>query len=86
MTIDFAQPLMLLMLVVLPLLVVLHRASRNTLPLRRRRMVLAVRLIVTALLVLAVAEPRVYTKADRVAVAFLADVSDSTGTEGEIVN
>src|SRR5215203_1469895 len=82
MTIDFAQPLMLIMLVVLPLLVVLHRASRNTLPLRRRRMVLAVRLIVTALLVLAVAEPRVYTKADRVAVAFLADVSDSTGNEG----
>ncbi|HEX3244932.1 MAG TPA: VWA domain-containing protein [Chloroflexota bacterium] len=82
MSIDFAQPLMLLMLLVLPLLIVLHRASRNTLPLRRRRLVLGVRLLVMTLLVLAVAEPRLYTTADRVAVAFLSDVSDSTGMEG----
>jgi uncharacterized membrane protein len=82
MTIDFAQPLMLLMLLVLPVMVALHRVSRNTLPLRRRRLVLGVRLLVMTLLVLSVAEPRLYTRADRVAVAFLTDVSDSTGAEG----
>ncbi|MFN0072744.1 MAG: VWA domain-containing protein [Chloroflexota bacterium] len=82
MTIDFAQPLMLILLLVLPVLVLLHRASRNTLPLRRRRLVLAARLAVTTLLVLAVAEPRLFTRADRVAVAFLTDASDSTGADG----
>jgi hypothetical protein len=82
MTIDFAQPLMLLMLLAVPLLFVLHRVSRNTLPQRRKRLVLGVRLLVMTLLVFAAAEPRLYTRADQVAVAFLADVSDSTGAEG----
>jgi uncharacterized membrane protein len=82
MTIDFAQPLMLLMLLAVPLLFVLHRLSRNTLPERRKRLVMAVRVLVMALLVFAAAEPRLYTRADQVAVAFLTDVSDSTGAEG----
>ena len=58
MTIDFAQPLMLLMLLAVPLLFVLHKISRNTLPRRRKRLVLAVRLLVMALLVLSAAEPK----------------------------
>jgi uncharacterized membrane protein/Mg-chelatase subunit ChlD len=82
MTIDLAQPLALAFLLIIPFIVLLHRMSRNTLPLRRRRLVLGVRLAVITLLVLAAAEPRLHTRADRIAVAFLADVSDSTGIEG----
>lgn len=77
MSLDFGQPLALLLLAIIPVLVLLHRISRNTLPLQRRRLVLGIRLLVASLLVLAAAEPRLYARADRVAVAFLVDASDS---------
>ncbi|MDP8924655.1 MAG: VWA domain-containing protein, partial [Chloroflexota bacterium] len=77
MTFDFTQPLALLLLVLLPAFWLLDWISRTHLPRRRRRLVLAVRMLVVALLVLGLAGPRYIGQADEQAVAFLIDVSDS---------
>jgi uncharacterized membrane protein len=76
-TLDFALPWALLGLLVLPLFWILDRVSRTHLPRRRRRLALLVRMLVAALLVVGMAQPRITGKADRQAVAFLIDVSDS---------
>ncbi len=77
MTLDFTQPLALLLLAVLPLFWLVGRVSRTHLPANRRRLALGVRLLVAALLVLGLAGPRATGRADQQAVAFLVDVSDS---------
>jgi Ca-activated chloride channel homolog len=77
MQIDFTHPLLLLLLLLLPAFWLVDRVSRTHLPLRRRRLVLVVRLLVVALLVAGLAGPRVIGRADQQAVAFLVDVSDS---------
>ena len=77
MTIDFTQPLALLLLLLLPAFWLIDRVSRTHLPRKRRRLVLAVRMLVVALLVLGLAGPRYIGQADEQAVAFLVDVSDS---------
>jgi hypothetical protein len=77
MTFDFAQPLALLLLLLLPAFWLIDRISRTHLPRKRRRLVLAVRMLVVALLVLGLAGPRYIGQADEQAVAFLVDVSDS---------
>jgi Mg-chelatase subunit ChlD/uncharacterized membrane protein len=77
MTLDFTQPLVLLLLLVLPAFWLLDRVSRTHLPRKRRRLVLGVRIAVAALLILGLAGPRIIGRADEQAVAFLVDVSDS---------
>ena len=77
MTVDFTQPLALLLLLVLPAFWLIDRVSRTHLPRRRRRLVLAVRLLVATLMILGLAGPRIIGRADEQAVAFLVDVSDS---------
>ncbi|MCC7371709.1 MAG: VWA domain-containing protein [Chloroflexi bacterium] len=77
MTLDFTQPLLLLLLLVLPAFWLIGRISRTHLPKQRRRLVLGVRIAVAALLILGLAGPRIIGRADEQAVAFLVDVSDS---------
>src|SRR3954470_10829018 len=77
MTVDFTQPLALLLLLVLPAFWLIDRISRTHLPKQRRRLVLVVRLLVAALIILGLAGPRIIGPADEQAVAFLVDVSDS---------
>ena len=77
MTIDFTQPLALLLLLVLPAFWLIDRVSRTHLPKQRRRLVLGVRITVAALMILGLAGPRIIGRADEQAVAFLVDVSDS---------
>src|SRR5215207_2642416 len=77
MTLDFTQPLVLLLLLVLPAFWLIDRISRTHLPRQRRRLVLGVRIAVAALMILGLAGPRIIGRADEQAVAFLVDVSDS---------
>lgn len=77
MTLDFTQPLALLLLLILPAFWLLDRVSRTHLPRQRRRLVLAVRIAVATLMILGLAGPRIIGRADEQAVAFLVDVSDS---------
>jgi Ca-activated chloride channel family protein len=77
MTVDFTQPLALLLLLVLPAFWLIDRISRTHLPRQRRRLVLGVRIAIAALLILGLAGPRVIGRADEQAVAFLVDKSDS---------
>jgi Mg-chelatase subunit ChlD len=78
---ELVQPIALLGLLLLPVFVVLHRSSRSHLPADRRRIALIIRLVVIGLLVFALAGPRVVQSADRLAVAFLLDHSDSVAPE-----
>ena len=77
MTLDFTQPLALLLLLVLPVFWLIGRVSRTHLPRKRRQLVLVVRIAVATLIILGLAGPRVIGSADEQAVAFLVDVSDS---------
>jgi Mg-chelatase subunit ChlD len=77
MTLELLEPAALLGLLLLPIFVLLHRVSRSHLPVERRRVALFVRLLVVSLLVLSAARPRLVQTADRLAVAFLLDYSDS---------
>src|SRR5688572_13356154 len=77
MTFDFTQPLVLLLLAILPAFWLIDRISRTHLPRQRRRLVLGVRIAVAALMILGLAGPRIIGRADEQAVAFLVDVSDS---------
>jgi Mg-chelatase subunit ChlD/uncharacterized membrane protein len=77
MTIDFTQPLVLLLLLILPAFWLIDRVSRTHLPAQRRRLVLGVRLLLVTLIILGLAGPRVIGPAEEQAVAFLVDVSDS---------
>ena len=77
MTLDFTQPLALLLLLVLPAFWLIDRVSRTHLPRKRRQLVLVVRMLVAALMILGLAGPRIIGQADEQAVAFLVDVSDS---------
>lgn len=78
---DLAQPVALVGLLLLPLFVLIQRVSRSHLPLERQRMALTLRLMAVALLVLAASGPRIIHTADRLAVAFLLDYSDSVSPE-----
>ncbi|MFN8524021.1 MAG: VWA domain-containing protein [Chloroflexota bacterium] len=77
MTFELGQPWALALLALLPGFWLLSRYSRTYLPARRRRLALGMRLAVAILLIAAAASPRVIGRADRQAVAFLVDVSDS---------
>lgn len=82
MYVELARPAALaLLLAVVPLLVYLHLTSRTYLPPGRRRLALGLRLAVAGLLVLALAGPKLGGAADRLAVAFLMDLSDSVGPD-----
>jgi len=73
MTVDFTQPLVLLLLLVLPAFWLVDRISRTHLPRQRRRLVLGVRIAVAALLILGLAGPRIIGRADEQAGAVLAE-------------
>jgi hypothetical protein len=76
-TFDLGQPLALSGLAALLLFIILARFSRRGMRVGRARIALGVRLFVATLLILALADPRVRVPADRLAVGFLIDVSDS---------
>ena len=61
----------------MPFFVLIARASQRGMRPRRARWALGVRMAVLDLLALAAADPRVRAAADRLAVGFLVDVSDS---------
>jgi len=67
----------LLLLAVVPLLYLLYRQSRVYLPPRRRELALAIRIGIAALVVLALAGPRLLQRLDRLTVVYLVDLSDS---------
>jgi Mg-chelatase subunit ChlD len=78
MSLTFDRPLLLLLLpVCLAIVVVLWRTSRVYMPPLRRRISLALRVMIVGLLVAVLAEPRVQLPANDLAVAFLLDRSDS---------
>src|SRR5437868_2701679 len=81
MWLELLQPMALLGLLVLPVFILLHRASRSHLPADRRRIALVVRLVVVSLLILAASTPRIVQTTDQLAVAFLVDYSDSVSPE-----
>ena len=58
MSFDFTQPLVLLLLAILPVFWLIDRVSRTHLPAQRRRLVLFVRMLVVALIILGLAGPR----------------------------
>jgi Mg-chelatase subunit ChlD len=76
---ELANPAALVLLALAPLFWLIARRSRRGMHARRWRLALAARLGVLTLLALALADPRVKLPADRLAVAFLVDVSDSMG-------
>jgi Mg-chelatase subunit ChlD len=80
MQLELANPPGLILLALAPVFVWLGRQSLRGMRSRRARWALATRLGVLALLALALADPRLKTAADRLAVAFLVDVSDSVGS------
>src|SRR6266496_2482778 len=83
MSLELVQPYALLGLLLLPIFVLLHRASRSRLPSKRRRTALALRLLVVA-----ASGPRIVQSTDQLAVAFLIDSSDSVppGVREQAVN
>src|SRR5919198_3869590 len=81
MWVELVQPYALLGLLLLPAFVLLNQASRSHLPADRRRTARIIRLLVVSLLVVAAAGPRIVQSADRLAVAFLLDYSDSVSPE-----
>src|SRR5262249_51819532 len=74
---ELANPSALVLLLLLPLFLLIARASQRGMRPRRARWALGLRLGVLLLLALAAADPRVRAAADRLAVAFLIDVSAS---------
>ena len=82
---EFTRPLgVLLLAAMIPALILMHRISRAYLPGNRRRVALGVRLTVAILRSLAIAGPLLRGPADRVAVAFLVDRSDSISAEARL--
>jgi Mg-chelatase subunit ChlD len=78
MSITFDRPLLLLLLpVCIAFVYVLWRTSRVYMPPLRRRLSLALRVTIVAVLLAVLAEPRVQLQANDLAVAFLLDRSDS---------
>src|SRR5919202_4456038 len=78
MTVDFERPLLLVLLpLCVGLVYVLWRTSRTYMPPVRRRVSLALRVLVTALHCLVLASPTIQLRADQLAVAILLDRSDS---------
>jgi Mg-chelatase subunit ChlD len=77
-SIDFERPWLLLMApVCLVLVFLLWRTSRTYMPPLRRKVSLALRCVVVALLVLVIASPMIQLRADQLAVGVLLDRSDS---------
>lgn len=76
---TLAAPTGLFLLLIAPILVWLALRSRRAMRPRLLWSSLAIRLLVVLLLALALADPRVPRTADRLAVAFLVDLSDSIG-------
>lgn len=81
MWLEIVQPYALLGLLLLPIFVLLNVVSRSHLPADRRRLALAIRLLVVSLLVLGLSGPRVVQTTDSLAVAFLLDHSDSVSPD-----
>jgi len=83
MGISFDAPLALLLLPpLLAVVIVLHLSSRRRLGVGRRRAALAVRVLLLAVLVGALAGLQLVLPVDRLAVVFVVDLSDSVGTAG----
>ncbi|HEV8635629.1 MAG TPA: VWA domain-containing protein [Chloroflexota bacterium] len=80
---ELANPTGLALLALAPLFWLLARHSQRGMRPQRWRLALAARLGVLALLALALADPRLKLPADRLAVAFLIDVSDSMGSDAK---
>ena len=76
-TLSFAQPYALALLLVLPLFPLLARERLGRLPVGARRAALVVRLLAVALVVLALSQPTLARRDDRLAVVFALDGSDS---------
>src|SRR5688500_14288849 len=81
MQIELGNPEGLVLFALAPVFVWLARRSLRGMRPQRARWALATRLGVLALLALALADPRLKTAADKLAVAFLVDVSDSVGSQ-----
>ena len=81
MQLELANPSGLVLLALAPVFVLLARQSLRGLRVKRARWALATRLGVLTLLAFALADPRLKTTADKLAVAFLVDVSDSVGSQ-----
>jgi uncharacterized membrane protein len=81
-TFDF-PPALLLLLPALGVTLVLHLAARRRIGALRRRLALALRTVLLVLLVFALAGFQLVLPVDRLAVVFVADLSDSVGTEGQ---
>ncbi|MGI8913683.1 MAG: VWA domain-containing protein [Chloroflexota bacterium] len=83
MQLQFAFPLALLLFLLLAACsVLLSRFSRMYLPPARRRLSLALRLVLLALVTLAIAQPRIAVPENSLNVVFLVDASDSVGSSG----
>jgi uncharacterized membrane protein len=81
MPIRFAQPLALILLLLLPALWLIPRGRRSAMRLRRERASIAIRILLTLLVVLSLAGLQSVWADDRLAVVFLLDLSDSVGAE-----
>src|SRR6266576_3842862 len=83
MGISFDAPVVLLLLVpALVLTIGLHLAARRRVGARRRRVALAVRTVLLAALVFALADFQLVLPVDRLATVFVVDLSDSVGNAG----
>ena len=83
MGIHFEAPLALLLLPpLIAVVVVLHLSSRRRLGIVRRRVALAVRVLLLSFLVFALAGFQLVLPVDRLAVVYVVDLSDSVGTAG----
>ncbi len=77
MNLEFTQPIALLLLALLPAVVLIDRHSRRSRSPARRYVLLAVRSLVVTLLVLALAQPVIWTGTDTLSTVFLLDRSAS---------
>lgn len=76
-SLDLTQPTALVLLLALPVFVAIDRATRRARTGLRRTATLAIRLLAFTLLVLALANPVIWTGSDRLATVFLLDRSAS---------
>ncbi len=81
--ITFAQPLILLGLLALPLLLPVALRGAEAALRGRRRAATALRAVLLALVIVALAGPAIVRRSDHLAVIFLVDASDSVGVEGQ---
>ncbi|MCA9494312.1 MAG: VWA domain-containing protein, partial [Myxococcales bacterium] len=83
MTLSFARPEWLWLLLAVPVVLAMARGSKRPLARRRWWLVLALRGLLMASLVMALAEPEIRRQVDDLAVLFVVDGSASVGAPGQ---